>query len=43
MNFLFVGFNGLVVLISKVFNGNIIFGGSFMGLGNVSVLSMLDG
>ncbi|EFW99786.1 cellular morphogenesis protein [Grosmannia clavigera kw1407] len=38
----FAGFNGPVTSIAKAFNGHIIFGGSFTGLGNVSTPSEAD-
>ncbi|KAK4660298.1 hypothetical protein QC762_117750 [Podospora pseudocomata] len=42
-NLPFAGFNGPVASISKASNGNIIFGGSFTGLGNASAPSTPDG
>ncbi len=39
----FAGFNGPVTSITKASNGNIIFGGSFTGLGNASAPSTPDG
>ncbi|KAK4181191.1 cortical protein marker for cell polarity-domain-containing protein [Triangularia setosa] len=42
-NLPFAGFNGPVTAISKASNGNIIFGGSFTGLGNASAPSTPDG
>lgn len=41
-NLPFNGFNGPVTSITKGFNGNIIFGGSFTGLGNASAPSNPD-
>ncbi|KAL2024172.1 hypothetical protein VTK56DRAFT_9328 [Thermocarpiscus australiensis] len=42
-NLPFAGFNGPVTSITKASNGNIIFGGSFTGLGNASAPSTPDG
>ncbi|KAK4212972.1 cortical protein marker for cell polarity-domain-containing protein [Rhypophila decipiens] len=42
-NLPFAGFNGPVTSITKASNGNIIFGGSFTGLGNASTPSTPDG
>jgi hypothetical protein len=41
-NLPFNGFNGPVTSITKAFNGNIIFGGTFTGLGNVSAPTIQD-
>lgn len=41
-NLPFAGFNGPVNAISKATNGNIIFGGSFTGLGNTTTLMKKD-
>lgn len=43
VNLPFAGFNGPVTSITKAPNGNIIFGGSFTGLGNASAPSTPDG
>lgn len=43
VNLPFAGFNGPVTSITKASNGNIIFGGSFTGLGNASTPSTPDG
>ncbi|KAK4131733.1 hypothetical protein BT67DRAFT_387393 [Trichocladium antarcticum] len=43
VNLPFAGFNGPVTSIAKASNGNIIFGGSFTGLGNASTPSTPDG
>ncbi|KAK4033997.1 cortical protein marker for cell polarity-domain-containing protein [Parachaetomium inaequale] len=43
VNLPFAGFNGPVTSITKASNGNIIFGGSFTGLGNASAPSTPDG
>ncbi|KAK4154646.1 cortical protein marker for cell polarity-domain-containing protein [Chaetomidium leptoderma] len=43
VNLPFAGFNGPVTSITKTSNGNIIFGGSFTGLGNASTPSTPDG
>ncbi|KAL2175413.1 cortical protein marker for cell polarity-domain-containing protein [Thermothelomyces heterothallicus CBS 202.75] len=43
VNLPFAGFNGPVTSIVKASNGNIIFGGSFTGLGNASAPSTPDG
>lgn len=42
-NLPFSGFNGPVTSITKASNGNVIFGGSFTGLGNASAPSTPDG
>jgi len=42
-NLPFNGFNGPVSSITKAANGNIIFGGTFTGLGNASAPAILDG
>jgi len=42
-NLPFAGFNGPVTSIAKTSNGNIIFGGSFTGLGNATTPSTPDG
>jgi hypothetical protein len=42
-NLPFAGFNGPVTSITKASNGNIVFGGSFTGLGNASTPSTPDG
>lgn len=43
VNLPFAGFNGPVTSMTKASNGNIIFGGSFTGLGNASTPSTPDG
>ncbi|KAL2258203.1 hypothetical protein VTK26DRAFT_8578 [Humicola hyalothermophila] len=43
VNLPFAGFNGPVTSMTKASNGNIIFGGSFTGLGNASAPSTPDG
>jgi hypothetical protein len=43
VNLPFAGFNGPVTSITKASSGNIIFGGSFSGLGNASTPSTPDG
>ncbi|KAH6854623.1 cortical protein marker for cell polarity-domain-containing protein [Chaetomium sp. MPI-CAGE-AT-0009] len=43
VNLPFAGFNGPVTSIAKASNGNILFGGSFTGLGNASTPSTPDG
>lgn len=43
VNLPFAGFNGPVTSIAKAPNGNILFGGSFTGLGNASTPSTPDG
>ncbi|KAL1860580.1 hypothetical protein VTK73DRAFT_7269 [Phialemonium thermophilum] len=42
-NLPFAGFNGPVTSITKLSNGNIVFGGSFTGLGNATSPSQPDG
>ncbi|KAK4189008.1 cortical protein marker for cell polarity-domain-containing protein [Podospora australis] len=42
-NLPFAGFNGPVTSITKASNGNIVFGGSFTGLGNATAPSTPDG
>ncbi|KXX78285.1 Bud site selection protein RAX2 [Madurella mycetomatis] len=42
-NLPFAGFNGPVTSITRATNGNIVFGGSFTGLGNASTPSTPDG